>query len=145
MFETITRWDVLENLFVDKCVPRKYTYSLLLKLVEIHMNEKEIIKYFTFIFMKVIDDIPQEMFPNNVIIFSCYEHAFPMNLKFLLKKEGKCNWKELMQLAQVIEINVLETDANILNFPIFFQDNKGMDSKEIFDERHEFFFSISYS
>jgi hypothetical protein len=36
---TITRWDVLENLFIEKYFPRKDPYSLFLKLVEIHMNE----------------------------------------------------------------------------------------------------------
>jgi hypothetical protein len=77
--------------------------------------------------MKVLYEIPKEMFPNNVIIFSFYENALPMNLKFLLKKEGKCSWKELMQRAQVIERYVLEIGANILNFQIFFQDNRGME------------------
>jgi hypothetical protein len=51
---TITSWDVLENLFVEKYVPRKDPYSLFLKLVEIHMNEEETVKYFTFRFMKVL-------------------------------------------------------------------------------------------
>jgi hypothetical protein len=57
-----------------------------------------------------------------------------------LKQEGKCNLKELMQRAQVIGIYNLETDANILNFQICFQDNKGMDLEEDFDERHEYLF-----
>jgi hypothetical protein len=61
-------WDVLENLFIDKYVSRKNPYSIFLKLVEIHMSEEEPIKDFTFIFMRVLHDIPQEMFPNDVII-----------------------------------------------------------------------------
>jgi len=45
-----------------------------------------------------------------------------------------------MQRAQVIEINVHETISNILNFLIFFQDNKEMDLEENFDERSEVIF-----
>jgi hypothetical protein len=137
---TITSWDVLENLFVEKYFPRKDPYSLFLKLVEIQMNEQETVKDFTFRFMKVLHEIPQEIFPNDVIIFSCYENALPVNLRFLLKQEGKCSWKELMQRAQVIERNIHETGANLLNFPIFFQDNRGMNLEERFDERCELFF-----
>ena len=62
----------------------------------IHMYEKETVKDFIFRFMKVLYGIPQEIFPNDVIIFSCYENSFPMNMKFLLNKERKCGWKELM-------------------------------------------------
>jgi hypothetical protein len=113
---------------------------MLLKLFEINMNEQETIKDFTSIFMKVLHEIPQEMFPNNVIIFNCHENALPMNLIFILKQERKRSWKELAQQAQVIERNFLETGANILNFPIFFQDNRGMDLEENFDERREYFF-----
>jgi hypothetical protein len=94
---TITSWDALENVFVEKYVQIKDPYSIFLMLVEIYMNEEEIVKYFTFRFMKVLYQIPQEIFPNGVITFSCYENALPMNLRFLLKQEGKCNWKELMQ------------------------------------------------
>jgi hypothetical protein len=65
-----------------------------------------------------------------------------VNLKFILKQEGKCNWKELVQRAQVIERDVLETGANILNFLIYFQGNKGMDFEENFDERHELFLDL---
>jgi hypothetical protein len=72
---TITSWDVLENLFVEKYVPRKYPYSLFLKLVEILMNKEETLKDFTFRFVKFLYEIPREMFPNDVIIFSCYENA----------------------------------------------------------------------
>jgi hypothetical protein len=95
--ETITSWDVLENLFVKRYFSRKYPYSLFLKLVETRMNKEETIKDFSFRFMKVLHEIPQEMFPNDVIIFSCYENALPTNLRFLLKQEGKHSWKELMQ------------------------------------------------
>jgi hypothetical protein len=60
------------------------------------MNEEDIVKYLSFKFMKVLHEIPQEMFPNDVIIFSRYEKSFLVNLRFVLKKEGKCSWKELM-------------------------------------------------
>jgi hypothetical protein len=43
---TITSWDVLKNLFMEKYVPRKYPYFVFLKLVEIHMNEEYIVKDF---------------------------------------------------------------------------------------------------
>jgi hypothetical protein len=74
---TITSCDVLENLFVEKYVPRKDPYSLFLKLVEIHMNEEETVKDFTFRFMKVLHEIPQEMFPNDVIILVVMKMLFP--------------------------------------------------------------------
>ena len=61
------------------------------------MKKEETIKDFSFIFMKVLHEIPQEMFPNDVIIFNYYENVFPTNLRFLLRQEGKRNWKELMQ------------------------------------------------
>jgi len=48
------------------------------------------------------------MFSNDFIIFSFYENDLTMIMIFLLKKEGKCNWKELMQRAQVIEENIHE-------------------------------------
>jgi hypothetical protein len=79
------------------------------------------------------------MFPKNAIIFSCYENALPVNLKFLWKQEGKCSWKELMQGAQVIKRDVIEIGANILNFPIYFQNNRGMELEEFFYERREIF------
>jgi hypothetical protein len=104
------------------------------------MNEKEIVKDFTFKFMKVLQEIPQEMFPNDVIIFSCYENTFPVNLIFLLKQERKCSRKELIQQDQVIERNIHEIGANLLNFPMLFQDNRGMNLEERFDQRCEFFF-----
>jgi hypothetical protein len=63
-----------------------------------------------------------------------------MNLKFLLKQEGKCSCEELMQRAQVIEKNVLETGANILDPSKLLQDIGGKDLKVNFDERHIFFF-----
>jgi hypothetical protein len=94
---TITSWEVLENLFVKKYFPRKYPYTIFLKLVKIQMNEQETVKDFTFRFMNILHEIPQEIFPNDVIIFSCYENSLPVNLRFLLKQEGKCNWKKLMQ------------------------------------------------
>jgi hypothetical protein len=80
------------------------------------------------------------MFPNDVIMFSCYENSFLVNLRFLLKQEGKCSWKELMQQDQVIERNIHEIGANLLNFPFFFQDKRGMGLEEKFDERCEIFF-----
>lgn len=83
---TITSWNLLENLFVEKYFPRKDPYTFFLTLVEIQMNEKEIVKDFTFRFMKILHEIPQEIFPNDVIIFSCYENALPVNLRFLLKQ-----------------------------------------------------------
>jgi hypothetical protein len=86
---TITSWDVLENLFVEKYFPRKDPYSLFLKLIKIHMNEEETAKDFALRFMKVLHEIPQEMFPYDFIIFSCYENALHVNLRFLLKEEGK--------------------------------------------------------
>jgi hypothetical protein len=73
--KTITSWIVLENLFVEKYFPKKDPYYIFLKLVEILMNEEETVKYFTFRFMKFLHEIPQEIFPNDVIIFSCYENA----------------------------------------------------------------------
>jgi len=83
---TITSWNVLENSFSEKYFPRKDPYSLFLKLVKIQMNEQKRVKDFTFRFMKVLHEIPQEIFPNDVIIFSCYENALPVNLRFLLKQ-----------------------------------------------------------
>jgi hypothetical protein len=142
--QTITSWDVLENLFVEKYFPRKDPYSLFLKLVEIHMNDKETVKNFTFRFMKVLHEIPQEMFPNDFIIFSFYENAFPVNMRFLLKKEGKCSWKELMQQAQVIEENIHQRGVDILKFPICFQDNGEKDLEEKSNEICENLFTSDY-
>jgi hypothetical protein len=142
---TFTSWDILENLFIEKYFPRKHPYSLLLKLIQIQMSEEDTIKDSTFIFMKVLHDIAQEMFPNYVIIFSCYENSLRVNMQFLLNQEGKFSWKDLMQQAQFIGINVLETIANLLNFPILLQYNGGMDLEEIFDKICEICFSRSCS
>jgi hypothetical protein len=137
---TITSWDVLENSFVERYFSRKDPYSLFLKLVEIGMNKEETIKDFSFRFMKVLHEIPQEMFPNDVIIFSCYENSLPTNLRFLLRQEGKHSWKELMQRAQLIERFVLEIGANILDPPKFIQNNGGMNLEENFEEKIYIYF-----
>jgi len=91
--ETITSWDVLENLFVKIYFSRKYPYYLFLNLVEIRMNKEETVKDLYFIFMKVLHEVPQEVFPNDVIIFKCYENVLPINLRFILRQEGKHTWK----------------------------------------------------
>jgi hypothetical protein len=79
---TITSWNVLEKRFVEKYFSRKDPYFVFLKLIEIQMNEEEMVKDLSFIFMKVIHEIPQEMFPNDVIILSCYENSLSVNLRF---------------------------------------------------------------
>lgn len=49
------------------------------------MKNKYKVKYFTFIFMNVLHEIPQEVFPNDLIIFRCYENDLPINLRYSLK------------------------------------------------------------
>jgi hypothetical protein len=72
--------DVACHLFILNTVkedfPRKDPYTLFLKLVEIQMNEQGTVKDFTFRFMKILHMIPQEIFPIDVIIFSCYEMPY---------------------------------------------------------------------
>jgi hypothetical protein len=53
-----------------------------------------------------------------------------MNLRFLLKQEGKCNWRELMQQAQDIEENIHESNVDLLKFPIHFPKHQEKDLKE---------------
>jgi hypothetical protein len=77
------------NFIRGEYVLRKDPYSLFLKLVEIHMNEEETIKYFTFRFMKFLYEIPQEMFSNDVINFSCYENALPVKKNISIEARGK--------------------------------------------------------
>jgi hypothetical protein len=55
---TIISWDVIKKLFFKIYFPRKDPYSLFSRVVEIQMNEEETVKYFTFIFMKVLHEIP---------------------------------------------------------------------------------------
>lgn len=87
----ITNKEVLVSLFVEKYFPRTYPYALFLKLVDIQIYEKETTKDFTFRFMKVFHEIPQEMFPNDSIIFICCENSLPTNMRYLLKQDKKCN------------------------------------------------------
>ena len=39
--------------------------------------------------MKVLHEIPQEMFPNDVIIFSCYENAPSCESQIFIEARGK--------------------------------------------------------
>lgn len=55
---TIIDWEVLESLFIEKYFPRKDPQSLFLKLVNIEMYEKEIVKNFSFKFMTLLHEIP---------------------------------------------------------------------------------------
>lgn len=52
---------------------------------------------------------PKKCFLMIFIIFSCYENAFPTNLRYFLKQEGKCSWRELIKPTQSMEEYVCES------------------------------------
>jgi hypothetical protein len=70
------------------------------------------IKYFTFRFVRILHKISQQIFPNDPIFSSCYENNLPTNLRYLLRQEGMHNGKALMQQAQSIENDVVESGVD---------------------------------
>jgi hypothetical protein len=84
-----------------------------MELINILVKESNIVKEFTFRFMRVLHKIPWKMFHSGPIVLNYYiENVFLTNLGYLLRQEGKYNWKELMQKSQFIEEYIRESNAN---------------------------------